>query len=64
MSFCYRCVTTYFIVVLLRRIVVLWMVSFFIGFRIDGSDVKIRSDIIIILNHIHKYVANIKYYVL
>ena len=46
-----------FFVDLLRRVVVSLTVSFFVSFRVNSSDDKVRFDIVIRPNHIHQYVS-------
>ena len=50
----------YFVANLLRQIIVSLTISFFVGFRINSSDDKVRSDRVIISNHIHRYVVDLK----
>ena len=51
---------TCFVANLVQRVIVLSMVIFFVGLRIDSSDDKIRSDIIIKSNHVYLYVADLE----
>ena len=41
----------------------LTMIKFFTDFRVNSSDSKVRSDIIIGSNLVHQYVAGLKSYV-
>ena len=50
----------YFVANLLRQIIVSLTISFFVGFRINSSDDKVRFDRVIILNHIHWYVVDLE----
>ena len=49
-----------FVADLLRRLVVLSTVNFYMGFRIGNSDDKLRSDRIIKSNHVHQYAEDLE----
>ena len=48
------------VVNLLYQVIVLSTISLFIGFHVDSSNGKIRSNRIIISNHICQYVTNLE----
>ena len=50
-----------FIVNLLRRVIISLKVNFFVYFRVNSSDDKIRSVRIIITNHIHQYEVDLEF---
>ena len=56
--FCCQPIAVCFAVNSLQQIVVLLMVSFFVGFRVDSSNNKSRSDRVIKSNLIHQCVTD------
>ena len=62
--FCCQLVVACFFTNLLGQVVVSSMVNFFVGFRVNSSNDKIRSNRVIRSNHIHQYVVDLESYVL
>ena len=58
--FCRRTVAACFDTDLLRRVVVLSTVSFFVGFRIDNSNDKVQSNRVIRSNPVRRYVVDLE----
>ena len=58
--FCRQFVTTYFVVDLLRRVVVSSTVSFFVSSCVDNSEGKVCSDRVIKSNLVCQHAANMK----